>query len=411
MRPALLNAPFARNLAAYGASEVAAKASRIFVVMAVARSLGAEEIGIAAAAMAASDILKSLTENGIGQRLIAARESDLAGLARTALRLFWVWAIALFIIQLALGAALALASGDVMLLILVAVLAGEFLFMPAGLVQAALAMRAGKLKQTAAIAGGQVVGANLLTAVLVLVWPSPLALVLPKLLSAPIWLISMRRLHPWRADRSARFAPIRPFIGFGAPVLGVEVVKALRLHADKLLVGALLGPEALGLYFMAFNAGLGLANSFSFAFASVLFPHLATAEDRAGALKQAFLMGAGVIAPVVVLQALAAPYYVPILFGDGWDGVSDIVSILCLAAIPGVIWTSAAGWLRATGRPGIEFKTTLGLTAALLVNTALMAPFGLTAIAIGYLVTATVTQLIASLPALGAAFSPRMQEV
>jgi PST family polysaccharide transporter len=56
-----LTGPFARNIAAYGASEVAAKLSRIFVVMAVARSLGAEEIGIAAAAMAASDILKPLT--------------------------------------------------------------------------------------------------------------------------------------------------------------------------------------------------------------------------------------------------------------------------------------------------------------------------------------------------------------
>lgn len=406
-----LTGPFARNIAAYGASEVAAKLSRIFVVMAVARSLGAEEIGIAAAAMAASDILKSLTENGVGQRLIAAREGDLAALCRTALRIFWVWALGLFVVQLGIGATLTWLSGDPMLLLLVAVLAGEFLFMPAGLVQAALAMRAGKLNQTAAISGVQVVGANVLTVALVLIWPSPLALVVPKLLSAPIWLIAMRRLHPWSPDSCIAPSPVRPFMTFGAPVLGVEMVKAMRLHADKLLVGALLGPEALGLYFMAFNAGLGLANSFSFAFASVLFPHLVTSESRMNALRQAFALGIGVIAPVVVLQSLAAPFYVPILFGSEWAHLSEIVSILCLAAIPGIVWTTAAGWLRAEARPGTEFRATVIMALALLGSTIVMAPHGLVAIATGYLVTAAITQLTLSLPALVAAFVPRSQEV
>ena len=55
-------------------------------------------------------------------------------------------------------------------------------------------------------------------------------------------------------------------------MIGVEVVKALRLQADKLVVGALLGAEALGVYFFAFNAGLGLANSFAAAFSIVLLP-------------------------------------------------------------------------------------------------------------------------------------------
>lgn len=406
-----LTGPFAKNIAAYGASEVAAKVSRIFVVMAVARSLGAEEIGIAAAAMAASDILKSLTENGIGQRLIAARDRDLAALCRTALRIFWLWAIGLFVVQLGIGATLAFVSGDAMLLLLVAVLAGEFLFMPAGLVQAALAMRAGKLKQTAAIAGAQVVGANILTVLLVLIWPSPLALVVPKLLSAPIWLVAMRRLHPWSPDTSAIPSPVRPFVTFGAPVLGVEVVKALRLHADKLQVGALLGPEALGLYFMAFNAGLGLANSFSFAFASVLFPHLVTADSRVQALRQAFMIGIGVIAPVVVLQSLAAPLYVPLLFGAGWAHLSEVVSILCLAAIPGIVWTTSAGWLRAEARPGVEFRATVIMAVALLGSTVVMAPYGLVAIATGYLITAALTQVALSLPALVTAFGARSQEV
>ncbi|WP_425053117.1 oligosaccharide flippase family protein [Psychromarinibacter sp. S121] len=399
MRHILERVPFARNLLAYCLSEVAAKASRLIVVVAVARTMDVAAIGVAAAALAASDILKALTENGVGQRIIAASDADLDATCRTARRLFWAWCLGLFSLQLAVGGVILAVSGDVGLFALIAILAGEYLFMPAGLVQCALAMRAGKMQQTAAIAGGQVVGANMLSALLAVVFPSPLALVLPRLLAAPIWLVAMRRLHPWTPTSGPR-APLAPFIRYGWAVLGVEVVKALRLQADKLVIGLMLGAETLGLYFMAFNAGLGLATSFSQALSVALFPHLCSAEDRTAALRQALMLSVALIGPVVVLQALAAPYYVPVLFGDGWDGIAEVVSILCLAAIPSVIWSAAAQWLRSNERPQVEFWVTVLLTVALVANTALLAPHGLTAIAIGYLVIATVVQVGAALPAL-----------
>ena len=214
----------------------------------------------------------------------------------------------------------------------------------------------------------------------------------------------MRRLHPWTLDLRNGHAPLRPFISFGWAVLGVELVKALRLQADKLILGMLLGAEALGLYFMAFNAGLGLANSFSTAFSTVLFPHLCSSQDKAQALRQSILLGIGLISPAVVLQAILAPYYVPVLFGDGWDGIEQIVSILCLVAIPTTLWSATAGWLRATDRAQNEFCVTVVLTLALMHNTALLAPMGLQAIAIGYAIVATTVMVGASLPTLSMAF-------
>ena len=395
-----------KNLAAYGASEVAAKASRLLVVITVARTMELSQIGVAAAALAAADILKSLTENGVGQRIIASREEDLAATCATAHRIFWIWCIGLFLAQSAIGFALFASGASLQVLLLILVLAGEYLFMPAGLVQTALAMRAGKLRQTAAISGGQIVGANLMSAALALVWPTALALILPRLITAPFWLLAMRRLHPWTLDLRQGRAPLRPFLHFGWAVLGVELVKALRLQADKLIVGTLMGAEALGLYFMAFNAGLGLANSFSTAFSTVLFPHLCASADKTRALRGSIMLALGLITPVVLLQALLAPYYVPLLFGDDWQGIETIVAILCLVAIPTTLWSAAAGWLRATGRPQTELWATVCITAALMLNTALMAPHGLTAVAAGYAVIATACMLGASLPALATAFGP-----
>ncbi len=404
-QPAATLGTLARNLAAYGASEAAAKLSRLFVVVAVAYRLDPLQIGLAATALAAADILKALTENGAIQRIILARKEDLQATCATAHRIFWLWCGGLFVLQSLVAAGFWLSGADPIVPILILILAGEYLFMPGGLVQAGLAMRDGKLRQTAAIAGSQVVISNILAVALAMVWPSALALILPRLLTAPYWLVAMRRLAPWVRDPATKPAPVAPFVSFGWAILGVEVVKALRMQADKLIVGALLGTEALGIYFMAFNAGLSIASSFSVAFATVLFPHLCGSDDRASALRQSIVMSMGLITPIVIAQAMLAPVYVPLLLGPGWAEHADIVSVLCLAAIPALLWTAAAGWLRAENRPQKEFAVTVALTVALIANTVIMAPHGLMSIATGYTVVTSVILLAASVPALIFAFS------
>lgn len=397
---------FARNLVALGLSDVAQRASRLAVVVVVARHMDAGSIGLAAAAIAASDILKALTENGVVQRIIAAPEAQLEAACITGHRIQTFWCIGLFLIQLLIGAVLWLTGGGALAFGMIAILAAEYLVMPAGLTQCALALREGRMAQTAAIGGAQVVLANLLTALLALVIGGPLAMVLPRLLAAPVWLIGMRRLRPWRPAPGVTGLPVRHFTGYGAAVLGVELVKALRLQADKLVIGLILGPELLGYYFLAFNAGLGLASSFANAFGVALFPWLCAADDRQAALRKALVMSLVIIAPVVVVQSLVAPWYVPVLFGPKWQGLSDIVSILCLAAIPALIWTAAAQLLRAEGRPATEFRATLVLAVALIGNTALTAPYGLHVTALGYLAVTTVTQLAAAWPALSRVLIP-----
>lgn len=377
---------FSTNLVAYGASEVAAKASRLLVVVAVARTLDLTEIGIAASAMAAGDILKALTENGVGQRVIAASDAMLEATCTAASRIFWFWCFGLFALQTLIAGALFMSGDSALLAGLILLMGVEYLFMPAGLVQVALAMRAGKLRQTAAIGGTQVVGANLLSILLVLVYPSVITLILPRVLSAPIWLFAVRALHPWTPKVGVTPSPLCPFIEYGWAVLSIEVVKVLRLQGDKIVVGMTMGPQVLGLYFMAFNAGLSLSNAFATAFSTVIFPYLSQSADPAAATRQSVIVGLGLIAPVVILQSALAPIYVPLLLGDGWEEVAALVSILCLVAIPTTLWATAAGWLRVQGKPQVELWMTCVLTVAVLASTFLLAPFGLFAMAVGYFV-------------------------
>ena len=376
------------DLAAYGASEAVAKATRLLLVLVMARTLDAAAIGLVATALATSEVLKALTQNGVGQRIIAAPDDAVESVARAAHRLFWFWCGGLFTLQAGVAAVFWLLDADPLTALMILILGVEYLFMPAGLVQCFLAQREGKLKATAAIGGAQVGLSNLAAAAVLLIWPSPIAAVAPKALSAPIWLAAMRRLRPWRADKAAKPVGLSHFAGFGSAVLGVELVNALRLHADKFIIGACLGAEALGVWFFAISAGLGLANALSVAFAQVVFPHFAKADDRRTALRQALTVSAVLLAPLVAMQALAAPFYVPMIFGPNWAGVADLVGLLCLAAIPSVIWTAAAQWLRAMNRPGEETARTAFVAALSLAALACAAPFGLETAALAYVLAA-----------------------
>ncbi|MBL1435597.1 MAG: oligosaccharide flippase family protein [Rhodobacteraceae bacterium] len=383
------------NLMAHGASELATKISRLAVVVVVARMLEIEAVGLVAAAIAISDILKALTENGVVQRIIAANYKELPAITLTAHRIFWSWCLGLCAVQIILAIAFYAFTGSALIAGLIGLLALEYLFMPGGLVNCALAMRNGKLNGVAVVAGGQIVIANLLTAILVMVYPHPISVVIPSVLTGPIWLIGMRRLHFWVPPAGPR-APLKPFIRFGGFILGTEVIKSLRLQADKLVVGVLLGAEALGLYFFAFNAGLSVANAFSTAFSRVLYPYFCRASNRDNAVADGVSLGVILVTPIVILQAILAPFYVPILFGEKWSGISDNVSILCLAAIPALIWAAAAQWLRAENRADVETYVTAVLTVSILVSTAILTPYGLTAIVWGYLAVSTIVQITAS---------------
>ncbi|WP_421857951.1 oligosaccharide flippase family protein [Oricola sp.] len=399
-----------RNLSAYCASEAAAKASRLLAVIALARVLTPAQVGIVAGALAISELFKALAENGTVQKIIAAPADELDAVCHAARRINAVWSVGLFALQVLVAFAIYKSTGQIEGPLLIALMAGEYLFMPFGLVQCGLAMREGKLGGTAAVAGAQNVLANALTALVIFIWPNPAAVALARLATTPVWLVGMRRLRPWKPQQGVAHAPVTSFVRFGSSVLGVEFLKVLRMQADKLIVGGLMGPEALGIYFFAFNAGYGIANSFSVAFSIVLFPHLCNSDDRAATLRKSVGMALLVLFPAVCLQAFAAQYYVPLIFGAKWASVAPLVSILCFAALPAVIWSAAAQWHRSVGRPEMDLVCSAFIAAFITCGILVAYPFGLTAVVWSVLATSVVSQVLAAAVSVGAAFVPTQKQ-
>tara|TARA_B100000378_G_scaffold146450_1_gene118284 strand:+ start:1181 stop:2452 length:1272 start_codon:yes stop_codon:yes gene_type:complete len=382
----LTRSPLVRGLVAFGSAEAATRVIRLGALLIVARRVTPEIFGTAALALSLFELVRVLANAGIGQRLIVARDDELASLCRTAYRLFWLVCLTVAAIQLAVAAMVATVFALPQVGMMLALLALVYCVMPPGLVQIFLTMRAMRMEAVARIAATQNIADSLLTVALVVVWPTAWAIVLPKLLAAPVWTVLARRSTRWNGDSRIAPAPYREFALMGPSVLATELLAALRLNADKLIVGALFGTEILGLYYFAFNAGLGLTQSFVAACNMVVFPHLAkaSAADGVAEFRKAFATGLAMLAPVVAAQALLSPFYVPLVFGETWVPAVPYIALLSLAALPLYAGSLVGAALRVEGRPQHEAVLTGLGSAAALAGLAAAAPLGLTAACLGY---------------------------
>jgi O-antigen/teichoic acid export membrane protein len=371
-----------RNVGWYGLAEFANRFTRIVTTIVLARWLLPADFGIAATAITTFEIVRVLAQYGIGQAVIRAPDAELAGLCATAYRASWLVCLAAFAVQLCVGAIIAQVSGRPETFGMIACLALVYLSLPFGQIQAHLIARSNRLHVLAGIAVVQVAADNLLTAALAVAGIGAWAVVLPKLITAPIWVIGMRRAQSWQMDPGAGSAPIGGLLRFAAPVIGSELLVAVRYNLDKVLVGAMLGLEALGIYYFVFNAGLGFSLSLTASLATSVYPHLAEVAARREALiarydglvRRAVMPVAGIIA----LQAMLAIFYVPVVFGARWDHVAPLVAVLCASAVAKPLFDSACQLLRAAGAPRIEFYGSAVLTAVSLAALAAGLIAGLT---------------------------------
>ncbi|MFK4003481.1 oligosaccharide flippase family protein [Qipengyuania sp. NPDC077563] len=361
-------APLVRGFVTFGSAEAATRVVRLAALLIVARRVPPEILGTAALALSLFELVRVLANVGIGQRLIMARRDELPALCAAAHRLFWIICVTVAAIQIVVAAFIYLLFDLPEAAALLAILSLVYFAMPPGLVQIFLTMRENRMASVARIAATQNMADSMMTVALVIFWPSAWALVIPKLLAAPLWTILARRSSSWRHDAEQRKAPQSEFALFGPSILGTEILGAARLHADKLIVGAMLGTEALGIYYFAFNAGLGITQSFVSACNTVVFPHLAKvrAARALTEFRKAFLTGLAMLGPVVAAQALLAPIYVPIVFGEKWVPAITFIVLLSCAALPLYAGSLVGAAYRVASRPQTETLITALATAAAL---------------------------------------------
>jgi PST family polysaccharide transporter len=129
-------------------------------------------------------------------------------------------------------------------------------------------------------------------------------------------------------------AKARELLKFGLPLAGSSIVVFANTNVDRLLVGVIFGPVALGFYALALNLSNLPVNIFSFPVRSVAPAALARLQGDRTKMNQTFLTTAGLLAavtlPVCVLLAATSFPGVRFIYGLEWEKAAAVLPWLAL---------------------------------------------------------------------------------
>jgi PST family polysaccharide transporter len=363
----LLSNSFIRNVGWLGGAELANRVFRLATTVTLARMFSSEDYGLMAVIYITFEFANVFTlRGGIGAKIVQADEENVKAIANTAYWLNWILCVAIFIIQCMAAFPIAHFYKNTQLVLPLCTAALTYLMIPLFLVNTALLERENRLKVTAICNATQSFFSNTIIIILAVLDMGVWAIVFAMVFTTPVWIVISWMNHSWRPPKTFSLDLWQEVTTFGGNLLAIELVGKLRANIDYLIVGKFLGIDALGVYYFAFNAGLGISLNVINTFTSALFPYLCEVRSNTNQLRERFfstLKKTSLIAiPLILLQASLAPFYVPIVFGQKWVTAIPILVLICLSALPLPVGNATYVLLNAVGKTHINLYWSLTYT-------------------------------------------------
>jgi O-antigen/teichoic acid export membrane protein len=391
----LLSNRFVRNVGWLGIAELVNRIFRLATTVTLARTFSPYDYGMVSIIYTIFDLADVFTlKTGIGAKVVQADERDIEVICNTSYWINWLLSGSLFIIQCIAAYPIAQFYKNSQLVLPICAVALIYFIYPFYTIQATLIQRENRLKITALCNAVQGILSNIILVVLAVLGMGVWAVVWSMVLSYLVWIVISHVNHPWRPPKSFTLERWQEVTSFGSKLLGIEVLGKLRMYLDYLIVGPFLGIEALGLYFFAFNAGLGISQSVLNAFTSALYPHLCAVRGDKKQLKKQFFSSlktmALVVIPLVILQSSLAPFYVPIVFGQKWVTGIPILVLICLSAIPLTLSRATSQLLQAMDKSHIDLYWNVIFTVIFAASLLVAVRGGIFSVAVAVLITQSV---------------------
>jgi len=156
---------------------------------------------------------------------------------------------------------------------------------------------------------------------------------------------ALRPLPSWRA-----FVELMDFgVGFTA----ARIANFMANQGDNIVVGRVLGPQALGIYTRAYQLMAVPTTLFGDVLDRVLFPTMARVQDDPPRLAAAYLQAVASIAlvmlPVGVVMTVLAPEVIVVLLGSRWVEVIPPFQVFAIALLFRTSYKMSDSIARATG--------------------------------------------------------------
>lgn len=391
----LLSDQFIRNISWLGVAELVNRIFRLATTITLARTFSPYDYGMVSVIYTTFDFATVFSlRAGIGAKIIQANEEELKVICNTAYWLNWILFGSIFIIQCIAAYPIAQFYGNNQLIFPICALALIYLMFPVFLVQSTLIERENRLKVTALCNATQAILSNIIIVILAVLGMGVWAVVWSMVLTYPVWIAITYINHPWRPPNFFSLERWQEITSFGSKLLGVDLLVKLRMNLDYLLVGRFIGIEALGIYFFAFNAGLGISQSVVYSITLALYPHLCAARENSKQLKKQFFSSLKtislIVVPLVILQSSLAPFYVPIIFGQKWVIAIPILIVICLSAIPITLSRATSQLIQAVDKSHLDLYWNLIFTVIFAGSLLLAVQRGIFEVAAAVLITQAV---------------------
>jgi O-antigen/teichoic acid export membrane protein len=195
-----------------------------------------------------------------------------------------------------------------------------------------------------------------------------------------------------------KYHEIKTFISFGLFQIGERSINYFNSQFDTLLIGKILGAEALGIYHLAKNLAIKPAQIINPIINRVAFPVMATIQDDTLRLKNIYLRGINYLCSInfiiyLMLFVLAEPV-VFLLVGEKWGESVIILQILSLYFLVRSTGNPVGSLVLAKGRADLSFYWNLGLFYIIPISIYVGSFKGV----VGVAISLVILQLLLSIP-------------
>ena len=194
---------------------------------------------------------------------------------------------------------------------------------------------------------------------LAIVYRNVWALVVSLIIGQAVKTVLTYWLHPFRPRLSVDVARARELFQFGKWIFWVNVVNAVALRMDSIIVGRLLGITILGLYEMALRLAMLPAREFTSVLSRVTYPAFVKLQGIPQ-LRRAYLRVLELVAlfalPGAVFLMVFPHIAVRLFLGERWLEIVDVVRMLALCGALRIIGGPGGPLLQSIGRPDILGK-------------------------------------------------------
>ena len=223
--------------------------------------------------------------------------------------------------------------------------------------------------------------------------------------SAVFW-----RVNPWRPQwLGSVHDPItgsRRLLGFGSQMTLIDILGAINMNIDYLLIGRAIGTTALGVYTLAFRLPELLIDGINQVVAKVAFPLFSQLQDNKEkgkvVLARMLALTSAVAIPAGIGLAIVADPLVRVVLGEKWTQVSigtDVISTaaplrwLALSLTATALTKNIGDLYKGYGRPGL--LNLIGAARVLFVVPLLIVAvrYGISGVAVAHAGAATLVSI------------------